>query len=44
MSKLSKIDRLTFQILLRQLDAGQRGEGGHEIQSADDVMVLAGRP
>jgi hypothetical protein len=33
-------DRLTFAILLRQLHTAQAGEGRHQVEPADDVMVL----
>src|SRR5207249_7373921 len=32
-------DRLARTILVRQLYAGQRREGGHVVQAADDVVV-----
>src|SRR5215471_13233563 len=36
-------DGLPLAVLIRQLDASQRREGGHEVQAADDVIVLCVR-
>ena len=37
-------DRLVVAVVLRQLDAGDGGEGRHQIEAAEDVVVLrAGR-